>query len=110
MTKVFIPQIVKRFDDDAGKLVPAFDVSPAAKFGELTMILDHGDDPKYLSKVTEKIAKELEAFKFGDYLLAIGDPAVIAVCSGIILRKFHSMKMLKWDRQLKTYIELEINP
>lgn len=108
--KVFIPQIVRRFDGTAGELVPAFDLSPAAKFGSLTLILDQDDDTKYLSNLTGKISKELEEFKHGDYLLAVGDPSLIAVCAGIILRKFHSMKMLKWDRQLKTYIEMEINP
>jgi hypothetical protein len=109
-SKVFITQLVQRFDPGTKLMVPAFDFSAAAQFGELTPILTPDDDPKYIARITDKINSALESFTENDYLLAVGDPSVIAVCAGIILRKQPTMKLLKWDRQLKIYIQLEINP
>ena len=108
--KVFITQIVEKYDASARGMIPAFDFSSAAQFGQLTPVVEPEDNPLWLDRIVPKIKKSLESFGPDDYLLAVGDPSVIAVCSGIILRKQSSLKMLKWDRQLKTYIQMEINP
>ena len=109
-SKVFIPQRVKRFDHDSGQTKNAFDFSAAAQFGELKTILDDADDPLFLALLTQKIRESLAAFSENDYLVAVGDPSVIAVCSGLILRRQKRLNMLKWDRKLKVYIHLEVNP
>ncbi len=108
--KVFLPKVVERFDGVAGKMIPAFDFSAAAQFGQLIEILGPDDDPIFLARHTQKIRESLESFSESDFFLAVGDPAVIAVCSGIILRKQKTLKLLKWDRKLKIYINLEITP
>lgn len=110
VSKVFLPQVVKRFDHSSGAMMPAFDFSAAAQFGQLTPILEEADDAMFLARITPKIRAALEGFTENDYLLAVGDPAVIAVCAGLILRRFKRLNMLKWDRKLKVYISLEINP
>jgi hypothetical protein len=110
MSRVFLPQIVQRFDAAEGKMRPAFDFSAAAQFGQLIPILDAHDDPVFLARITSKIKKALEDFSEKDYLLAVGDPAVIAVCAGLILRRNGTrLNMLKWDRRLAIYIHQEIN-
>lgn len=127
MPRVFFPQVVKRYDftppgeprhphqrQQMGlepiRLVPAFDLSSAAQFGQLTPILGPDDNPMFLSWITPKIREALDDFGENDYFLAVGDPSVIAICAGIILRKRKVLKMLKWDRKLNVYISLEINP
>src|ERR1700692_2817423 len=101
ISKVFLPQVVQRFDHSTGSMMPAFDFSAAAQYGQLTPILEETDDAMFLARITPKMRAALEDFKEGDYLLAVGDPAVIAVCAGLILRRFKRLNMLKWDRKLK---------
>lgn len=108
--KVFLPQIVERFDVTKKAMVPAFDFSAAAQFGQLTTILGPEDDVLFLARITPKIRKALEGFTDQDFLLAVGDPAVIAVCAGIILRRHKTLNLLKWDRKFRIYTHLEVTP
>jgi len=106
--RVFIPQLVERFDQSMGRRVPVFDFTEAAAFGQLTPILAPEDDPMFLTMHMPKIDASLTDFGPDDYFLAAGDPSVMAVCAGIILRRQSSMKMLKWDKKLTRYITLEV--
>jgi hypothetical protein len=108
MKKVFIPHVAEKFDAGSNRRAPALDFSAAAIFGQLTPVLDPGDDPMFLARITPKIRATLDSFTQNDYLLAAGDPSVIAACAGVIFRRFDKVKMLKWDRKLKTYIPLEV--
>jgi hypothetical protein len=52
----------------------------------------------------------LKNFTTDDYLLLSGDPAIIGVtCSVVSDMTNGKYKLLKWDRQEKTYYPLEIN-
>ena len=110
VARVFIPQVVTRYDEAKGGEVPVFDFSAAASFGQLTPILDRDVNVMFLARITKVIGEALESFSDDDYLLAVGDPAVIAVCAGLILRRKSCMKLLKWDRKLRIYLCLEIKP
>src|SRR5690349_16600252 len=103
LPRVFIPQLVERFDSKAGRNVPVFDFTSAAAYGTLTPILDKDDDPMFLARITPKIREALADFHEDDYFVAVGDPSVIAVCSGLILRRRKALKMLKWDKKLGRY-------
>lgn len=106
--KVYLPQIPKRFDNDRVQMVTAFDFSSAAVHGELIPIISESYDPAFMEQATEEIKKGLADYKADDFFLAVGSPIAIAVCSGVILRRFGSMKMLKWERRLSTYRIVEI--
>ena len=108
MTKVFVPQVVTRYDHETNRVIQVFDLSAAATFGELTPILDSNDNPLFLSHLMPKIRKSLEDFSEHDYLLAIGDPTVIAACAAIISRRCPKINMLKWDKKMQHYIQMEI--
>jgi hypothetical protein len=110
MNKVFIPQIVERYSESNNRMSTLFDFSDAERFGSLIPILEPTDNPLFLTLLTPKIRKALEEFTDDDFFLAVGDPAIIAICAGIILRRHKRIKMLKWDRRLKMYISLEVNP
>jgi hypothetical protein len=110
LPRVFIPQVVKRFDSRKGASVPVFDFTLAASFGMLTPILAEDDDPIYLARITPKIREALKDFSADDFFLAVGDPSVMAVCCGLILRRHKTMKMLKWDKKLARYFTIEVNP
>ncbi len=105
---VFVPQIVMRPDPIAKQLVPVHDFSGAAVYGDLVWVLSATDRPAELVKLTPKIKTALEHFTENDFLVAVGDPSLIALCAGIVLRKNGQIKLLKWDRRFKTYSNMEI--
>jgi hypothetical protein len=109
-SKVYIPQIVEVYSESNNRHTPLFDFSDAERFGHLVAVLEPSDNPSFLALLTTKIRKALVPFTINDYLVAVGDPAIIGICAGIILRRQKKLKMLRWDRRLKMYIELELNP
>jgi hypothetical protein len=106
--RVFIPQITERYDSTLDRRVPVFDFTTAAAFGTITPILAPEDDPMFLASHVEKIHDALETFGPDDYFLAVGDPSVMAICAGIIMRGQDNLKMLKWDKQMTRYITVEV--
>lgn len=109
LPKVFIPQITERWDAVNEVSVPTFDFTSATTYGTLNVILEKDDNPLFIARITAKIREALKKFTEDDYFVAVGDPSVIAICAGIILRRSNRMKLLKWDKKLSRYILLEIN-
>ncbi len=109
LPRVFIPQLVERWDATVERFVPAFNFTSAASYGTLTPILDREDNPLFLARITAKIKDVLKDFNEDDFFVAVGDPSVIAICAGFILRRSRNLKLLKWDRKLGRYIVLDIN-
>lgn len=109
LPRVFIPQLIEKWDHTAERFVPAFDFTSAASYGTLTTILEREDNPLFLARITSKIREALKTFAEDDYFVAVGDPSVIAICAGLILRRSNNLKLLKWDKKLARYIVLDIN-
>jgi hypothetical protein len=111
--RVFVPQIVQKFAGEfegVARFKPVFDLSSAAVYGTITPILSPNDDPLLLARLTGRISVAMEGFDSSrDYFLAIGDPSLIAICAGLILRKRKQFKMLKWDKHMGRYIVMDIN-
>jgi len=86
-------------------------VRSAEKFGDLKIVLpDNRQIVLSSGPLTHKLKKELSTFCDDDYLLLMGDPAIIALAGAIVSdinnRKF---KVLKWDRDEKRYYDIEID-
>lgn len=107
--RVFLPHVHERFDHAVGRRVPAFDFSDAAKHGPLVRVLDPEDDPLFLGSLVTKIRHRLSDFDAAnDFMVPVGDPAVIAACTGIILRDSRILRMLKWDKKAAEYTKVII--
>ena len=96
---VYIPQVMD------------YNVRSAEKFGDLKIMLPDRKQMILASgPLTFELQKHLKDFNDNDYLLLIGDPAIIGLCcavaSDINNGKF---KVLKWDRNDKRYYDLEID-
>ena len=96
---VYIPQVMD------------YNVRSAEKFGDLKIMLPDRKQMILASgPLTFELQKHLKDFNDNDYLLLIGDPAIIGLCcaiaSDINNGKF---KVLKWDRIDKRYYDLEID-
>ena len=88
--------------------VPGRNILSAEKYGTLKPLLSAGTQVVLSSQPT--IKKLLQDFNSDDYLLLMGDPAIIgiacAIASDINQGRY---KVLKWDNQEKRYYSVEID-
>jgi len=96
---VFIPQVMD------------YNVRSAEKFGELEVMLP---DRKQLifsaGPLVVELRQKLRDFSDKDYLLLIGDPAIIGVCCAIAAEYNNGrFKVLKWDKREYRYYDVEID-
>jgi folate-dependent tRNA-U54 methylase TrmFO/GidA len=86
-------------------------IRSAEKFGELKVILpDNKQIVLSSGPLTFKLIHELKNFNDKDYLLLMGDPAIIAI-AGAVVSEINGgrFKVLKWDRDEKKYYDIEID-
>lgn len=83
----------------------------AQQYGEIKILLPSGTQVTFSSgQVTKKLLFELNGFSDDDYLLLIGDPAAIGIAVAVAAYWNNGkVKMLKWDRQERTYYPISIN-
>ena len=108
MSKVYLTQEIP-IDKDTGKA--KYNVLGAQKYGDIVTLL-----PMYSQIILSpgpliiKLRTLLKNFTSNDFLLLSGDPAIIGVvCSVVSDITNGKYKLLKWDRQEKTYYPIEIN-
>ena len=88
-----------------------YNVRSAEKFCDLKIMLPDRKQMILASgPLTFELQKHLKDFNDNDYLLLIGDPAIIGLCCAIA-SDFNNgkFKVLKWDRNDKRYYDLEID-
>lgn len=106
--KVFAPQCPTRYDPMLDTRVPIVDLLPAKRFGDVVVLLPNNVTGMMMSPIVTCLKERLSEFDNRDFLIAIGDPSIIAAAAGIILKRLGTMKMLKWDKRLKDYNVVEI--
>ena len=86
-------------------------VRSAEKFGDLKVCLpDNRQIILSSGPLAFKLKQELKDFNDNDYLLLIGDPAIIAVAGAIASENNNGrFKVLKWDRNEMKYYDIEID-
>ena len=90
---------------------PKYNVLGAQKFGEIvTMLPEKSQIILSPGPLVHKLRTLLKNYTEEDYLLLSGDPAIIGVVCSIVADITNGKyKVLKWDRQEKTYYPIEIN-
>ena len=90
---------------------PKINIMGASHYGQFKFLL-----PEFSQMIFSpgplifQIKDKLKNFTTDDYLLLSGDPAIIGVtCSVVSDMTNGKYKLLKWDRQEKTYYPIEIN-
>ena len=110
MATVFIPQQPARCDRATELWMPTVDVNPAMKFGNLKIMFDMHTSRVPLDKLRVPLMRMLDEFQRDDYLVAIGDPSIIAMCAAYIgLKNNGYLRLLTWDRFEHSYICREID-
>jgi hypothetical protein len=109
MKRVFVTQYPMRRNAQ-GDLVPVHDVTPATEYGSLEILLPGGPVVLSTEHLVRTLKQKLATFTDDDYLLCMGDPAVIAVASSIAAMKNGGrMKLLIWNRQTNKYLAVEVD-
>ena len=86
-------------------------IRSAEKFGDLKICLpDNKQIVLSSGPLTFKLQQELRDFNDKDYLLLIGDPAIIAIAGAIASEMNRGkFKVLRWDRNESRYYDIEID-
>ena len=90
---------------------PKINIMGAQKYGDIKVLLREDSQIIFSpGPIIYSLRQKLKHFKEEDYLLLSGDPAIIGVaCSLVSDMTNGKYKLLKWDRQEKTYYSIEIN-
>ena len=86
-------------------------IRSAEKFGDLKVVLpDNKQIVLSSGPLTFKLKHALKDFNDNDYLLLMGDPAIIALAGAVASdANGGRFKVLKWDRDEKKYYDIEID-
>jgi hypothetical protein len=108
MTVYITQEVLKSVGD--GSMQPQYNFNPARKYGELVVLIPGNLSLVSTVPVVRLLKEKLANFNDDDYLLAVGDPSIVAVASMLAGHKNNGkVKLLKWDRHLSDYIPLTID-
>jgi|SRR6056300_131005 hypothetical protein len=107
-SKVYLLQDIP-IDRESGR--PKYNIMGARKYGEIEIMFRALEQIMFSpGPFIFSIRQKLKNFTEHDYLLLNGDPAIIGVTCAIASEMTNGkFKLLKWDRQEKTYYPIEIN-
>lgn len=109
MANVYAPQIPSRFDMLTNQWIPIFRMNTALEYGELIeCVPGDADFTMPISRAIALMETSLKDFSERDYLLAIGEPTLIAAAAIICASHTEGrMKMLRWSRTERRYNPVE---
>ncbi len=85
---------------------------PAGKFGDVQEPVFRQEEQMMYARqaMVRRLRHAFRNFKPDDYLLSVGDPALIAVAGAIVSHTTGGIwKQLKWDRQERRYYSVDID-
>lgn len=108
--KVYITQEVMKRNIHSGEMEPTMDFRKASEYGDLEVCLPGGRVSLTPGPTIQMLKTKLKNFCDDDYLVAVGDPSVIAMVGAIAAEyNMGRFKMLKWDKNTKQYISVAID-
>lgn len=106
---VYITQEVRK-SAPSGGYQPQYNFKPALKYGELRVLVPAGMSLLSPVPLVRTLKEKLRGFTDDDYLLAVGDPSIIAAASIIAANNNQGkIRVLKWDKQLADYLPIELD-
>lgn len=101
--------VPSRYDPASRLWVPAVEMRPAEKFGELVIMLPPNSARAGIAPCVDAMKELMKSFSAEDYLIGVGDPSLIGAASCIAVRHTGGLlRMLKWDRMAKDYFLAEV--
>lgn len=95
---------------ESGGMQAKFNLTPATAFGTLEVLVPAGTSLISSVPTVRLIREKLRDFSDDDYLLPVGDPAVMMIAGAIAAEVNHGrVKLLRWDRIQQQYIVIQID-
>ena len=108
MSKVYAPQVPSKFDPATKLWVPSINLDPAKQFGDIVVMLPPNANRLHIAPLVVALREQMKDFTAEDYVVAVGDPSLIAAASCIATKKTGGLlRILKWDRQTGQYLAVE---
>lgn len=109
MPKVYAPQVPSKYDAATKLWIPTINLEPAKEFGELIVMLPPNANRLHTNPLVMALREQMREFSAEDYIVAVGDPSLIAAASCIATRCTNGLlRILKWDRLSSSYIPVEM--
>lgn len=110
MGRVFVVQIPRKRDPRSGEW-QEYDISVASVYGALQQPLFDRKGAEFTTAPSvAKIRSELKDYCDDDSVLALGDPAAIAVtCTIAANNNFGRFSVLRWDGRTRQYMRLSFD-
>ena len=90
--------------------VKGLNLLPASDFGKPKYLYDGPAINFNVSTVIRQIQKNLQGAQSGDYIVLVGDPVLMGLCSIEIYEATDgNFKFLKWDKQTNKYYPIVID-
>jgi len=80
---VFVVQNPHRWDHERQKFVPKHDIETANVFGDVVELLSPTASPFNFPTVREELHHKLKHYRDGDFILLVGNPALIGAVTAI---------------------------
>mgnify|MGYP000367302151 CR=1 FL=1 len=89
---------------------PRMDLSPAMRYGELIVLLQHTQSLLAPVPTVRKLREKLADFCDDDYILPVGDPVLMSTVAMIAANANHGrVQFLKWDRIQGGYLCIRVD-
>lgn len=109
MPKVYAPQLPSRYDAATKLWIPSINIEPAKTYGDVEVMLPPNANRLHIAPLVAALKDKMREYGPDDYVVAIGDPSLIAAASCIAVKKTAGLlRVLKWDRQTSQYIPVEM--
>ena len=109
MDKVYVIQEPLKRNPRTGEMETFMDLTPAAAYGDIEIVLSRGSTVLSPGPMIHELKRKLSRFTKDDFLLLIGDTGAIAAASMVASNVTGGqVKILKWNRDTKSYISLKL--
>lgn len=109
MSKVYAPQIPGKRDAATRLWVPSINIDPARQYGEVVVMLPPNANRLHIAPLVAALKEQMENYTANDYLVAVGDPSLIAAAACIATKRTGGLlRILKWDRLASAYLPVEV--
>jgi len=108
MPKVYAPQVPAKYDPATKLWVPTINLDPAKQYGDVVVMLPPNANRLHINPLVVALKEQMKDFSSDDYIIAVGDPSLIAAAACIAVKKTSGLlKILKWDRMSNSYVMVE---
>lgn len=110
MPRVFIPQEPTRKNPVTKEPELFMNFAPASEYGDIVVCLPPGRVSLSTQPAVHRLNQVMSDFSDEDYLVAVGDPSLIAIATAVAAAKNRGrFNLLKWDNINRVYIKVSVD-